>query len=92
MIVDENDAQSREADVALAAVNVSVRYRSLNSAKRGVGPLQRAGLLPSRSVKYGARDVSLVAREGERIGLVGRNGSGKSTILRALAGLERISS
>jgi teichoic acid transport system ATP-binding protein len=32
-------------------------------------------------------DVSFVAREGETVGVIGRNGSGKSSLLRAVAGL-----
>jgi ATP-binding cassette subfamily F protein uup len=34
------------------------------------------------------RDVSLGVGEGQRIGVVGRNGDGKTTLLRLLAGLE----
>ncbi|MBM3656435.1 MAG: ABC-F family ATP-binding cassette domain-containing protein [Actinobacteria bacterium] len=37
-------------------------------------------------------DVSLGISEGERIGIVGRNGGGKSTLLRILAGLEDVDS
>ncbi len=44
------------------------------------------------SKAYGVRpllsDVSLGVQEGERIGIVGRNGDGKTTLLRILAGLE----
>ncbi len=34
------------------------------------------------------RDASLEVREGQRLALIGRNGSGKSTVLRLLMGLE----
>jgi len=34
------------------------------------------------------RDVTLGLAEGERVGIVGRNGEGKSTLLRLLAGVE----
>ena len=48
--------------------------------------------LSSVSKEYGARrvlvDVSLGIAEGERIGVVGRNGDGKSTLLRLIAGVE----
>ena len=38
---------------------------------------------------WALRDVSLAIRRGEAIGLMGRNGSGKSTFLRLIAGLQR---
>jgi ATP-binding cassette subfamily F protein 3 len=34
------------------------------------------------------RDIDLEIMEGERIGLVGENGGGKSTLFRLLAGIE----
>ena len=34
-------------------------------------------------------DLSITLRSGDRLGVVGRNGTGKSTLLRALAGVER---
>ena len=34
------------------------------------------------------RDVSLTVQQGDRIGLVGVNGCGKSTLMRILAGLD----
>ncbi|MGI9196437.1 MAG: ABC transporter ATP-binding protein [Candidatus Nanopelagicales bacterium] len=36
---------------------------------------------------HALRGVSLVARQGEAIGVVGKNGAGKSTLMRAIAGL-----
>jgi ABC-type polysaccharide/polyol phosphate transport system ATPase subunit len=38
---------------------------------------------------WALRDVSLTIRRGEAVGLMGRNGSGKSTFLRLIAGLQR---
>ena len=38
-------------------------------------------------VIHAVRGIDLVARRGEAVGFVGRNGSGKSTTLRAVAGL-----
>jgi branched-chain amino acid transport system ATP-binding protein len=51
------------------------------------------GMLRLRSVNvhYGkivaARDISLEVREGEIVAIIGRNGAGKSSILRAIMGL-----
>jgi ABC-type polysaccharide/polyol phosphate transport system ATPase subunit len=36
---------------------------------------------------YALRDVSFTIRQGETVGIVGRNGSGKSTILKLIAGV-----
>ena len=41
---------------------------------------------------YALRDVSLTVNEGETVALIGANGAGKSSILRAITGLRRIKS
>jgi ATP-binding cassette subfamily F protein uup len=52
--------------------------------------------LESVSKSYGKdpvlQDISLGVGEGERIGIVGRNGGGKSTLLRVMAGVENADS
>jgi teichoic acid transport system ATP-binding protein len=63
----------------------------------GSGTASAAGALrslvsgkgPGQLVKnvHAVRGVSLVANEGDTIGLIGRNGSGKSSLLKAVAGL-----
>lgn len=92
---DEGSSADAVSDspVSLIAHDVTVTFDGLRivANKSSRNPLKRVGLLPSRSRKTAVNKVSLIARSGERIGLVGRNGSGKSTFLRALAGLEYVS-
>ncbi len=77
--------------------NVSVTYTSkVKRAPAGTPTLSRvyhrALNLPYKQTVHAVKDVSLVARTGETIGLIGSNGAGKSTLLRMIAGVERPSS
>jgi ATPase subunit of ABC transporter with duplicated ATPase domains len=55
---------------------------------RSSGTLAAANITKSHGAQLVLSGVSLVVRPGARIGLVGPNGVGKSTLLRILAGLE----
>lgn len=51
------------------------------------GNIERESIVQPRLVVKALNGVSLYLREGDRLGLVGHNGAGKSTILRTMAGI-----
>jgi teichoic acid transport system ATP-binding protein len=59
------------------------RGNAVDAFKRMVRGQRRPGMREIHAV----RGVNLVARRGDAIGVIGRNGSGKSSLLRAIAGL-----
>jgi teichoic acid transport system ATP-binding protein len=78
--------------------DLNIKYRVILGANTGsaAGALRSlvSGKAPSQVVKsvHAVKGVSLTAYEGDTIGLVGRNGSGKSSLLKAVAGLLQPSS
>ena len=70
--------------VVVEAVNVSKKFRLVHERNHSL----KATILRGRRVVaedfWALRDVSLDVREGETFGLIGENGSGKSTMLKVL--------
>lgn len=75
---------SDDPKVTIAAENVRLRYR----VQRTERPTLRSFVTRKAVTGPVLRGVTLAAREGEMVGLVGLNGSGKSSLLRVLAGLQ----
>src|SRR5690625_5783543 len=81
------------ATVALSDVHVRYRVPSSDKRERSRGPRLKVaaqrilGAKPEVLVRA-LSGISLLARSGESIGVIGRNGSGKSTMLRIIAGVE----
>jgi ABC-2 type transport system ATP-binding protein len=77
-------------DIAIRTENLGVRY-NLNFTKKTKLRTTFANLLDPRRRNAGhfwaLRGVDLTIRRGEAVGIVGANGSGKSTMLLALAGI-----
>ena len=83
-----------EADAPLPAIlveKVTVRYtvpREMVASLKEYAIRRLAGRF-ERDEFIGLRDVDLVIRPGERVGVIGPNGAGKSTLLRLIARVRR---
>lgn len=74
-----------EQKMALEVKDLRIRYKCLNSfsIRRSLFQLKKA----DTKVFEAVRGVSFSLPKGEILGIVGKNGSGKSTMLRAIAGI-----
>ena len=83
---DASDDARQFGDLTLLATDITLDYPvRIAREEKTRGLFSSAG---ERGVVHAVRGVCLAARQGEFIGLVGRNGSGKSALLRVLAGVE----
>lgn len=74
-----------EKPIAIKVNNLCVRYKSLSSfsIKKGLLHMSHS----RRDTHEALKNISFEIEEGQIVGIVGKNGSGKSTMLRALAGI-----
>ena len=72
-------------NIAISVENLKIRYRCLNkiSIRKSVFSFRKSKIEIFEAVK----GVSFKVNEGEILGIIGKNGSGKSTMLRAIAGI-----
>mgnify|MGYP001813589006 FL=1 len=83
---EDNDDVDVEGNPTLVASNVHVVYRSHNERPSRLSRKAAPGT-GRRTEVHAVKGVSLVLHEGESVGIVGSNGSGKSSLVTALSGL-----
>mgnify|MGYP003303724695 CR=1 FL=1 len=73
------------SEYAIEVKNLSIQYKNIRSFS-----IRRQGLKAGRSRTEhfeAVKDVSFSLEKGKILGVIGKNGSGKSTMLRAIAGI-----
>lgn len=80
------------SDPTVVLEDVHVTYHIAGGGRRLRGMFSRSRVDRSPRLVRAVRGVSLATEKGETVGLIGRNGSGKSSLLRAAAGLLPVTS
>lgn len=86
-------AEAPSTQTAILAEAVDIRFKVYEEPNFSARKLVARGLRARTSVEvHAVKDVSLRVGVGESVGVVGSNGSGKSTFLRAIAGVQSVRS
>lgn len=75
------------SESVISLAGAGKRYTKYEDQPTLIGSLFRIGRRSRRSHLWALRDVDLDIQRGESVGVLGRNGAGKSTMLQLLAGI-----
>lgn len=82
-----SEADGRDPTVVVDGLHVTYRVYGDGDTPTALSRLLRHRDRPRLREVHALRGVSLLARRGDAVGVIGLNGSGKTSLLRAIAGL-----
>lgn len=85
-------ARAPDAPPTVVVDDLHIRYKTFASGKAASGTRTLLQRQNGVRVVHAVKGMSFVAHEGETIGVIGHNGSGKSSLMRTIAGLQSPSS
>lgn len=80
---------TKQTDVTVEAINVSKKFKLVHERNQSIKAAIMRGRRTVSEDFWALRDVSLQVHRGETFGLIGENGSGKSTMLKCLTKILR---
>ena len=89
MAVKTNKAAVETRKPVVVVDNAHVVYKVFGTGRKVTGNMARGGLFTKKirvREVHAVKGVSFTIYEGESVGIIGSNGSGKSSLMRAVAG------
>jgi ATPase subunit of ABC transporter with duplicated ATPase domains len=87
-VLDRRVERLKGSRTELVKRDRKTRFRLPTPARSGALPLTVGGVQVSYGAKKVLLDIDFVVARGERVVVIGRNGAGKSSLLRCLAGVQ----
>lgn len=85
--MENQELAKRQDDIAIAVKNVKKIYKLYDNPKDRLKEALGLGGKIKHKLHYALKGVSMDIRRGETVGIIGTNGSGKSTILKIITGV-----
>lgn len=85
--MDNQEQTAKQDGIAIAVKNVKKIYKLYDNPKDRLKEALGLGGKTKHKLHYALKGVSMDIRRGETVGIIGTNGSGKSTILKIITGV-----